>query len=230
MLKWLGLSGRAGQLVLGLAITVSVVAACNSGGIETSTATPSLEAPSPGPTRAADATVAVPSPAITPVRTSAPRYFPYEISNAVGLASGMFFDDDPTFGGAYIDAGGTGHGVFLFTGNALSSAVGGGGTPAPWDAVRASIRASVAARPPGPPGSHRSRPAVAERRAWSHFNGHRYKAQRGARRAVESDARPSAHLHRALWRGTRVPDRQTFGVRLIAAVHRRAHVTFTNAD
>ena len=117
MLTWLGLSGRGGQLVLRLAFTVSVVAACTSA---TSPAAPSAGSPPSGSTRAADATITAPYPAITPVRTRAPLYFPYEISNAVGLASGFFSENDATFGGAYVDVGGTGHGVFLFTGNALS--------------------------------------------------------------------------------------------------------------
>jgi hypothetical protein len=48
-----------------------------------------------------------------------PQYPSYQISNAVGAAAASF-NEDPTFGGAYIDVDHTGHGVFLFTGDAQS--------------------------------------------------------------------------------------------------------------
>jgi hypothetical protein len=115
----LGSAQRRRHLALGLALLVSVAAACTSSSIGISNASPSVDPLRAGPTRATEATVAATFSAIAPIRTPAAQFFPYQISAAVGNAAGMF-TNDPTFGGAYIDVDHTGDGVFLFTGDALS--------------------------------------------------------------------------------------------------------------
>jgi len=108
-----------GRLAFGLALVVSVAAACTPLSIGTSTASPSVEPIRAGLTPAAESTAAATSSSATPGRTSAPQYSSNEIADAVGTAAGILAND-PTFGGAYIDVDHTGHGVFLFTGEAMS--------------------------------------------------------------------------------------------------------------